>query len=58
MYYLIVYVYQSGELETTLVGHTGDVTSANFSPHHSHTTLITVSQDRTFKVNLTYFLVQ
>ena len=41
---------QSCTLDTTLVGHSAPVTSAIFSPHHAHTTVVTISEDRTFKV--------
>ena len=41
---------QSCTLDTTLVGHSAPVTSAIFSPYHAHTTVVTVSEDRTFKV--------
>ena len=48
---------QSCTLDTTLVGHSALVTSAIFSPHHAHTTVVTVSEDRTFKVRLVSVLL-
>ena len=41
---------QTCELDTTLIGHTAAVTFAVFSPHENHE-IITVSEDRSFKVN-------
>ncbi|XP_064402909.1 WD repeat-containing protein 27-like isoform X2 [Halichondria panicea] len=38
------------ELDTTLVGHSAAVTCASFSPHHRHRSIVSVSEDRTFKV--------
>ena len=48
--FLLLSPLQSCTLDTTLVGHSAPVTSAIFSPHHAHTTVVTVSEDRTFKV--------
>ena len=48
--FLLPSLLQSCTLDTTLVGHSALVTSAIFSPHHAHTTVVTVSEDRTFKV--------
>ena len=38
-------------LDTTLEGHVAPVTSAEFSPHGLPSTLVSVSEDRTFKVS-------
>ena len=51
---LSLLVSTSGQTESQgriLSGHISTITHATFHPHHSHT-LITTSQDRTFKVVL------
>lgn len=51
--YSLVCMLQTERLVATVEGHTSRLTSAQFCPHYT-TTLVTISEDRTFKVYSIY----